>query len=162
MCNCIHIKQWMQLFVHTELIFVNSDRLLINKTELSMILGAITLIWRHYNGTISIHWGRDKWATFGRRRFQVHFLKKKNEIHWQIASTGSDNILAPKKQPAFTDGGLCCWRIYASLGLNELKQSGALESYLYIYLPGTMYSIMKLKITLLWYPGRRWIYICWL
>ena len=36
---------------------------------------------------------------------------------------GSDNGLAPTRRQAiiWTNGGLVYWRIYASLGLNELK-----------------------------------------
>ena len=42
--------------------------------------------------------------------------------NWQLASAGSDNGLVPNRQQAviWTSAGLIYWRIYASLGLNEL------------------------------------------
>ena len=68
----------------------------------------------------------------------MHFLQWKllnfksnfNEIHvvyslgsnWQYDSIGSDNGLAPNRRQAiiWTNVGMLYWRIYASLGLNEL------------------------------------------
>ena len=43
-------------------------------------------------------------------------------FNWQYGSIGSDNGLAPDRRQAiiWTNDGLCQWRIYASLGLNEL------------------------------------------
>ena len=42
--------------------------------------------------------------------------------NWQYANIGSDNGLAPNRRQAiiWSNGGLGCRRIYASLGLNEL------------------------------------------
>ena len=44
--------------------------------------------------------------------------------HSQYSSTGSDKGLVPKRRQAiiWTRGGLVYWRIYASLGLNELTE----------------------------------------
>ena len=43
----------------------------------------------------------------------------------QYTNIGSDNGLVPNKRQTFirTDGGQICWRIYASLGLDELQQN---------------------------------------
>ena len=43
--------------------------------------------------------------------------------NWQYVSTGLDNGLVPNKWQAisWSSDGLVYWRIYASLGLNELK-----------------------------------------
>ena len=43
--------------------------------------------------------------------------------NWQNASIGPDNGLATNRRLAiiWTNGNLCCWRLYASLGVNELK-----------------------------------------
>ena len=41
----------------------------------------------------------------------------------QVSSIGSDDGLAPVRRQAiiWTNDGLVYWRVYASLGLNELK-----------------------------------------
>ena len=50
-----------------------------------------------------------------------------NRPNWQYNSVGSDNDLAPTRRQAiiWTNDGLVCWRIYASLGLNKLRTQRA-------------------------------------
>ena len=57
------------------------------------------------------------------------------ESNWQHIITGPDNGLMPNRQQAiiWTNGGLVCWLIYASLGIIELNASSALETYNKIY-----------------------------
>ena len=45
--------------------------------------------------------------------------------NWQYGSIGSDNGLAPARREAiiWSNVGMLYWRIYASLGLNELKHA---------------------------------------
>ena len=76
-----------------------------------------------------------KWPPFRRRHIQMHFREWKcmncelNFIeicslrsNWQWPSIGSNNDLAPNGRQAivWTNDGSVYWRIYASLGLNEL------------------------------------------
>ena len=76
-----------------------------------------------------------KWSPYRRWQLQVHFLEWKllnfkwnfTKIsslwsNWQYGSIGSDNGLAPNRRQAiiWTNVGTFYWRIYASLGLNEL------------------------------------------
>ena len=64
----------------------------------------------------------------------IHFVEnivpeRKAAYHWKSynllhdSSIGSDNGLAPNRRQAiiWTNGDLDYWRIYASLGLNELN-----------------------------------------
>ena len=47
---------------------------------------------------------------------------------WQITIIGSDNGLSPYRPQAiiWTIDGIVCWRIYASLGLNELNRASVI------------------------------------
>ena len=44
-------------------------------------------------------------------------------LNWQYAGIGSDNGLTPKRRQAiiWTNGSLVYWRVYVSLGLDDLK-----------------------------------------
>ena len=81
------------------------------------------------------HWGRDKmaaifWMTFSNAFSWMKMYEFRLRYHWSlfprvqltISRIGSDNGLAPARRQAiiWTNGGLLCWHIYASLGLNEL------------------------------------------
>ena len=57
--------------------------------------------------------------------FQFKFHWNSLWSNWQYGSIGSDNVLAPNRHQGifWTNVGLVDWRIYASLDLNELKQS---------------------------------------
>ena len=81
------------------------------------------------------HWGRHKWPPFSRRHFQMHFLEWicmdfdyifteicSEGFNYQYHSIGSAIGLAPARRQAniWTYDEEICWRIYASLGLNEL------------------------------------------
>ena len=81
------------------------------------------------------HWGRDKmtaifqttssnvlsWMKMYEFRLRFHFCSWGS--NQQYSSIGSGNGLAPVRRQAiaWTNNGLVYWRIYASLGLNELK-----------------------------------------
>ena len=47
------------------------------------------------------------------------------KFHWSLFSIGSDNGLAPNRRQAiiWTNDDPVKWRIYASLGLNELIET---------------------------------------
>ena len=85
-----------------------------------------------------------KWSTFCRRHFQTRFLEWKlfhfisnfieicsHGLNYQSAIIGSNDGLAPNRRQAIigTKGGIVHWRIYASLGLNELTQFGMMSRY---------------------------------
>ena len=76
-----------------------------------------------------------KWTPFRRRHFEVHFIEWKclnsdwnfieicsEGFNQQYPSIGSDDGLAPSRRQAiiWTNDGIVYWRIYTSLGLNEL------------------------------------------
>ena len=63
----------------------------------------------------------------------LQFVSKSN---WQYASISLDNGLAAKRQKAiiWSNGGVVYWRIYASLGLNELLQKRLNSSVLAVKL----------------------------
>ena len=84
------------------------------------------------------HWGRDKMAAISQTTFSDVVLWKKMfkfrlkfhwsvfpNSNWQSPSIASDNGLAPNRRQAiiWANAVLCCRRIYASLGLNELKRN---------------------------------------
>ena len=57
--------------------------------------------------------------------FQINFTEICSlGSNWQYGSIGSDHGLVPSMRQAiiWTNGGMLYWRIYASLGLNELSQ----------------------------------------
>ena len=75
-----------------------------------------------------------KWMPLRKRHFQVHFFKKKMFEFWiqfdwrlflrvQLTISDSYNGLAPNRWRTiiWTNDGLGWWRIYASLGFNELR-----------------------------------------
>ena len=81
------------------------------------------------------HWGRDKMAATSQMTLSIAFswmkmLEFRLNFHWSLflrvqlkySTIGSDNGLAPSRRQAiiWTNGGIVYWRIYASLGLNEL------------------------------------------
>ena len=68
------------------------------------------------------HWGRDKMAAIFQTIFSNRFL----------SSIGLDNGLAGTRRQAiiWTNDGLGYWRIYASLGLNELYDSQCPPKYI--------------------------------
>ena len=81
---------------------------------------------------------KTKWSPFRRRIFCTHFRKWKllyfdsNLIevcsqgsNWQCVLIGSDNGLEPNRRQAiiWSNAFLVCWRIYASLVLDELTKS---------------------------------------
>ena len=62
------------------------------------------IVWKYYN-------------------FDYNFTEISTHVsNWQNTSIGSDNGLVPNMRQAIigTNGGLCCRRMYASVGLNEL------------------------------------------
>ena len=74
-------------------------------------------------------------ASIFRRHFKIHFIEWKCmnfrlKFQWNlflrfeliIFSNGSDNCLAPSRRQAiiWTNDGIVYWRIFTSLGLNEL------------------------------------------
>ena len=72
------------------------------------------------------HWGRDKWTPFRRRHFQVHFLEWKclnsDKISLGFVPKGPiNNIPALCQNHYLNQWWLVLLRIYASLGLNELR-----------------------------------------
>ena len=80
------------------------------------------------------HCGRDKTVAISQWHFQMHFLECKlmnfkyfTEMcsllfSWQYVIIGSNNSLVPNRQQAiiWTNVGQVYWRIYSSLGPNEL------------------------------------------
>ena len=81
------------------------------------------------------HWGRDNMAVISQTTRSNAFswakmLEFRFRFYWSLFlsvqllyhSIGSDNGLAPKRRQAiiWTNGGFIWWRIYASVGLNEL------------------------------------------
>ena len=96
---------------------------------------ALTQVPRQaFNQLPLTHWGQDKMATIFRTTFSNAFLWMKIykfwlRFHWNLlprvqltnSSIGSDNGLALVRRQVFiwTNDGLLCWRIYASLSLNE-------------------------------------------
>ena len=94
--------------------------------------------WHVTFSKILTHWSRDKMAAFSRRHFQIHFVEWKcsncdknfTEVcsqgsNWQYSSIGSDNGLVPSRRQShyLNQWKLVYWRIYASLGLNELNMT---------------------------------------
>ena len=78
------------------------------------------------------HLPSTKWPPFCRRYVQVHIRERKSciliQFDWSLfprvqPSTGSDNVLAPKRRQAiiWTNAHLIHWRIYAVLGGDQLK-----------------------------------------
>ena len=85
--------------------------------------------WCWYFGYSLTHWDRDKLAIFSNAfslDFKWYFIKMcSSGFIWQHAMIGSDKGLVPNSRQVFiwTNVGLVYWRIYASLGLNELMLS---------------------------------------
>ena len=87
----------------------------------------------HAQPSLRKHWGRDKWPPFSRRLFRMDFLEWKcMNFDWmslKLVPNGAINnipalvqIMArrrPSDKP-LSEPMLVYWRIYASLGLNEL------------------------------------------
>ena len=95
--------------------------------------------WRHITD-LKTHWGRDKMAvilqtTFSNAFSWMQMYEFRLRFHWSLfltASIGSDNGLAPTRRQAiiWTNYGIVCWRIYTSLGLNELNAITTMEWFL--------------------------------
>ena len=97
--------------------------------------GSIVVVRWHFIHRPLTQWGRDKMAaifqtTFSNsftwmkmHEFQIRFYWRLSQgSNWQNSSIGWDNGLAPNRRQAiiWTSDGRGYWRIYASLGLNEL------------------------------------------
>ena len=102
-----------------------------------------------------------KWPPFFRRHFQIYFLEWKcrnfngdfTGVCSQYSSIGSDNGLALARLQAiiWTNLGMSYWRIYASLGLNELMHkrcnSSALQWNYVSFASSLWYMLLTTKVT---------------
>ena len=92
----------------------------------------------HVNKALAFltHWGRDKMTAISQTTLSITFSSMRMlefrlkfqlslflRVQSQYSSIGSDNGLSPNRRQAIilTNDGLSFWRIYASLGLNELR-----------------------------------------
>ena len=114
-------------------------------------------IWQHISWLT--HWGRDKMAAVSQTTLSNAFSWMKmlefdydfTEVcslgsNWQYPSIGSDNGLAPvRRQAIIWTNWLVYWRIYASLGLNELRFAQEMNRC-WIILYGVMWPSPKTNL----------------